>query len=82
LFNKKVIPDSFIEFWFRRTLLCVINESVSPVSLSNLGQGKSLHSPQTSKPFFLTQHVIKEQEGCLFSKSKPYQPGHFEEPSV
>jgi hypothetical protein len=48
----------------------------------NLEQGKSGQSAQTSKLFFLTQHVMNEHEGCLFKKLGPPHPGHLESPEV
>lgn len=51
-------------------------------SLLNLEQGKSEHSPQTSRFFFLTQQVMKEHDGCLLKKSGPAHPGHLDGPAV
>jgi len=48
----------------------------------NLEQENSEHSAQTSRFFFLTQQVIKEQDGCLLKKSGPAHPGHLDGPMV
>jgi len=58
-----------------------MNESHFSQSL-NFSQGKSLHSAQVSYLFFLIQHVMIEQEGCLLKKSRPQHPGHFDGPLV
>jgi hypothetical protein len=48
----------------------------------NFEQGKSGHSAHTSNPFFFTQQVMKEHDGCLSKKPGPAHPVHLDGPSV